>query len=210
MTGRKRLSRQEAQVQTRERLIEAARRLFVQHGFAGTSLRDIAEEAGYSQGAFYSNFTCKEAVLLELLKRHIDLDDDQIATIVDDRNLTVDAMMDALQTWFERLAKDRTWSVLTIELQLHALRSPTFAESYAGFWQEHERRVAGLVTRTFARLGKAPPAPAEQLAAGLTALANGLVVQESTTRSPRIAATMVAFLKALLAGGSHAHLGRAS
>lgn len=32
-TGRKRLSRQEAQVQTRERLIEAARRLFVQHGF---------------------------------------------------------------------------------------------------------------------------------------------------------------------------------
>ena len=79
MTGRKRLSRQEAQLQTRERLIEAARSLFVQHGFAGTSLRDVAEEAGYSQGAFYSNFTCKKAVLLELLKRHVDLDDDKIA-----------------------------------------------------------------------------------------------------------------------------------
>lgn len=205
MTGRKRLSRQEAQLQTRERLIEAARSLFVQHGFAGTSLRDIAEEAGYSQGAFYSNFTCKEAVLLELLKRHIDLDDDKIATIVEDRNLTVDAMMDALQMWFEQLERDRTWSILTIELQLHALRSPTFAKSYAGFWQEHERRVSELVTRTFARLGKAPPAPAEQLAAGLAALANGLVVQESSVRSSRIAVTVIAFLKALLAAGPNAH-----
>lgn len=83
---RKRLSRPEAQAQTREHLVEAAKRLFIECGFAGTSLRDIAEEAGYSQGAFYSNFPCKEAVLLELLKRHVALEDDKIETIVADRN----------------------------------------------------------------------------------------------------------------------------
>ncbi len=149
-------------------------------------------------------------MLLELLRRHVDLDDKEIAAIVEDGSLTVDAMIVALQTWFERLEKDRTWSVLTIELQLHALRSPTFAESYASFWQEHERRVARLVSRTFARLGKEPPAPVEQLAAGLTALANGLAVQENTTHSTSIAATVIAFLKALLAAGSNTHLGHAA
>ena len=70
-TPRKRLSREESQAQTRMRLIETARQLFVEHGYGGTSIRDIADGAGYSQGAFYSNFASKEDVLLELSLIHI-------------------------------------------------------------------------------------------------------------------------------------------
>lgn len=102
---RKRLSRPEAQAQTREHLVEAAKRLFIECGFAGTSLRDIAEEAGYSQGAFYSNFPCKEAVLLELLKRHVALEDDEIETIVADRNHSPEQILAKLEEWLTRFEK---------------------------------------------------------------------------------------------------------
>ena len=70
-TARKRLSREESQAQTRERLIDTAQQLFVANGYGGASIRDIANKAGYSQGAFYSNFASKEDVLLELLRRHM-------------------------------------------------------------------------------------------------------------------------------------------
>lgn len=201
---RKRLSRQEAQVQTRERLIEAARQLFVERGFGGTSLRDIAEQAGYSQGAFYSNFTCKEAVLLELLKRHVAVEDNQLDAIMGNEERTIDQILVELETRFETLKQKKDWSILAVELQLHALRSPTFAESYACFWREHEQRVASLIGRMFARLGTKPPAQTGRLAIGFMALINGLVVQESVSSPARIAPTLSMFLRAVIAAGSNA------
>jgi AcrR family transcriptional regulator len=199
MIRRERLSRQEAQNQTRERLIEAARQLFIRSGFAGTSLRDIATEAGFSQGAFYSNFPCKEAVLFELLKRHVALDDRHLDAIVGDSERSLDQILAVLKSWFEKFERDRDWSILTVELQLHASRSPTFAESHARFWLEHEQRVAQLLSRTFAHCGKVVPAHPTQLAAGLMALANGLAVQENAKHPPRTAATISLFLQALVA-----------
>src|SRR2546430_13605082 len=65
-----RLNREESQARTRERLIEAARSEIVKKGFALASVRDIADAAGFSQGAFYSNFPDKEAILLELVQQH--------------------------------------------------------------------------------------------------------------------------------------------
>ena len=63
-----RLSREESRLQTRAHLLAAAKRLFVDRGFGATSLRDIAAEAGYTQGAFYSNFASKEALFIELIR----------------------------------------------------------------------------------------------------------------------------------------------
>ena len=65
-----RLSREESQARTRNLLIEAARDEIVKKGFAQASVRDIADAAGFSLGAFYSNFPEKEAILLELVQRH--------------------------------------------------------------------------------------------------------------------------------------------
>ena len=69
--NRRRLSRDELQALTRERLLEATRDLVAERGIGGASVRDIAEAAGYSQGAFYSNFQRKEDILIELLRRHM-------------------------------------------------------------------------------------------------------------------------------------------
>lgn len=65
---RRRLTRDEAQAETRRELLRAASRLFLRNGFVSTSLSDIAEEAGVTKGAVYSNFASKEDLFLTLLR----------------------------------------------------------------------------------------------------------------------------------------------
>ena len=57
---RKRLGRAEKKAATRAALLEAAARVFGRGGFYGASVEEIAEEAGFSRGAVYSNFESKE------------------------------------------------------------------------------------------------------------------------------------------------------
>src|ERR1700712_1610106 len=64
-----RLTREESRDQTRERLVAAARTMFIKKGFVATSGEDIAMAAGYTRGAFYSNFGSKADLLIELLRR---------------------------------------------------------------------------------------------------------------------------------------------
>ena len=67
MKSRKRLTRQESKEVTRTRLIEAAERVFVRRGFDEASVEEISESAGYSRGAFYSNFESKEQLFLAVI-----------------------------------------------------------------------------------------------------------------------------------------------
>jgi AcrR family transcriptional regulator len=52
---------------TRARLVETAYALFLKKGFHGTSLRDIAEEAGVAVGGIYNHFQDKEEIFAMVL-----------------------------------------------------------------------------------------------------------------------------------------------
>jgi len=65
----RRLTRDEQRHQTRERLMDAAEQLFAERGIGDTSIELIAETAGFSRGAFYSNFDGREALVLALIER---------------------------------------------------------------------------------------------------------------------------------------------
>jgi AcrR family transcriptional regulator len=69
MKARKRLTREASKELTRTRLIEAAEMLFIRKGFDGASVEDISEMAGYTRGAFYSNFDDKDQVFLAVIDR---------------------------------------------------------------------------------------------------------------------------------------------
>jgi AcrR family transcriptional regulator len=60
------------ELSTRERIVTAARRLFAQRGYRGTSVGDIEAAAGLSprSGALYKHFASKEAVLRAVMDRH--------------------------------------------------------------------------------------------------------------------------------------------
>ena len=53
---------------TRQRLLEAAGRVFAAKGYEGASVSDIAAAAGFTKGAFYASFASKEEVFLEIAR----------------------------------------------------------------------------------------------------------------------------------------------
>jgi AcrR family transcriptional regulator len=61
-----------ANLSTRDRLIESARYLFWERGFAGTSMADLLAHAGVNSGSFYHFFESKEALLRVVLEGYID------------------------------------------------------------------------------------------------------------------------------------------
>lgn len=56
---------------TRERLINSARYLFWERGFAGTSMADLLAHAEVNSGSFYHFFESKEALLREVLNQYL-------------------------------------------------------------------------------------------------------------------------------------------
>ena len=67
--ARKRLTREESRDQTNQRLLEAAAHVIAKKGFAAASVEDIAAHAGYTRGAFYSNFKSKSDLFIALLSQ---------------------------------------------------------------------------------------------------------------------------------------------
>jgi AcrR family transcriptional regulator len=125
-----RLNREESQARTRELLIEAARSEIVKKGFALASVRDIADAAGFSQGAFYSNFPDKEAILLELVQQHQTEERARIEAALKSAEGNAASAMAGIEKWSATVNSDPGFAVLAIELQLQALRSPGFAATY--------------------------------------------------------------------------------
>ena len=56
---------------TRERLVESARHLFWERGYAGTSMADLLAHSGVNSGSFYHFFESKEALLREVLETYL-------------------------------------------------------------------------------------------------------------------------------------------
>jgi len=95
MKARKRLTREESKELTRARLIDAAEKIFIRRGFDEASVDEISEMAGYSRGAFYSNFDNKEQLFLAVIDRR--------------RPKPLDEVLDQVPESFERMAAARQW-----------------------------------------------------------------------------------------------------
>lgn len=151
--GGVRLSRDEKRAQTREALIDAAARVFARQGFHGASLDEIAEAAGFSKGAIYSNFESKEDLFLQVLDHH---DRQQRASLsgVLARGATLEERLRALGEWFDRtVEQERDWSLLTLEFSMYAARNPSLREALAAQHHSSQRAVAELIERQSADLG---------------------------------------------------------
>jgi AcrR family transcriptional regulator len=194
---RTRLSREESQAQTRERLLAAARVEVIRNGFAGASVRDISEAAGYSQGAFYSNFLDKEAIMLELLRRYMREEVEQLRTIVD--GVSGKEALERLETWARSLNAEVDWAMLALELQLHARRSPSFATEYDKVFEAHGSELGRIVAGFYAAQHRKPQLDPRELAAGFMALAHGLALQRRRDNEAPAGRLIMTFLRALVA-----------
>jgi AcrR family transcriptional regulator len=163
---------------TRDRVLEAASAVFAERGFHGASVEDICERAGFTRGAFYSNFASKDDLVLELSSR-------QAGTLVE-RIRTAAAREDAsaeelLRDVFAALSddarrKDR-WLVLTTEFTLHAIREPGARRAWAAQQRRIREALVTVVDEAVSRRGLTLPMPTELFVRVAMALVHGSLTQ---------------------------------
>jgi AcrR family transcriptional regulator len=193
-----RLNREESQARTRSLLIEAARREIVKKGFATASIRDIAEAAGFSLGAIYSNFPDKEAILLELIQQHQTEERARIEGVLARAGKDAAAAMAGVKKWAETVNADPDLGVLAIELQLHARRNPAFAEVYGEMNRKHRAALGAMIAQLFELFGKKVPGEPSEIATGLATLSRGLALAPAGSDTHRDGRIVLTFLKALI------------
>jgi AcrR family transcriptional regulator len=178
---RKRLTRTESRLETKTRLLESAAQLFARGGYEGASVDLIAESAGYSKGAFYSNFDSKEAIFLELLDAHKRREIEGLAQILsqDATGPELLALIRDSEGWRD---SDLDLGLLSAEFQLQACRDKKFAKVYSKLHRTHRDTMAGLVSKLFAKLDRVPPSDPSTLADIIMALTSGLSLQGSSTQ----------------------------
>src|SRR3978361_631567 len=100
------------QAETREKLLESARAAFGRKGFASATIDEIAEGAGFSRGAFYSNFSTKEDVAGELMGRQMALDGARIAAVVGVAEGPPESLAERLREAFPLTERISDWELL--------------------------------------------------------------------------------------------------
>jgi AcrR family transcriptional regulator len=137
-----RLTRSERAALTRRGLLDVAERRFYRDGYHGTSLDDIAEEAGYTKGAVYSAYQSKAGLFLALLDEVIDRRLEETRRLLEAHE-TGEAKLAALgrQPVDERNA---SFALLSIEFLVHAARDPTLLADFAERYQRLRASLAAL------------------------------------------------------------------
>ncbi len=177
---RKRETRAEKQARTRTELIGAAAKVFARRGYDRASVEEIAEEAGYSHGAVYSNFAGKADLFLAVFEEYMaervrELAETQTA-LPDDAPLEARARALADQ-WMERLGRDRESVLLHMEFIAHGDRDPELAGRFGTRSAAMREAVARYIESFTAEEGRELPISADDLAMVLRALGIGLAIE---------------------------------
>lgn len=142
---------------TRARLLTAASAAFAQEGLDKASVESICDRAGFSRGAFYSNFASKEDVLVQVYSAHVERQMHsavQLAAREDVRpQQIVEGFFDA---WARSPEELQQLYLVQIEFMMLAIRD----EQARSVWVRLQHRmfvqldaiVAGLVARRDLRL----------------------------------------------------------
>jgi AcrR family transcriptional regulator len=176
----KRLTRKEKQAETRTRLLDAAEQVFLRRGLQGSSVEEIAAEAGFTRGAFYSNFKSKDELFVELLHARVY---DRYAELAEQSQSQPGSPREQLRWGIEQMRKMYEgelgqWLLrLWLECLTQAARDQEFRKLAATFWSGNRALLTEGAKSAFEEAGRKAPLPPKEIATAMIALDVGLVVQ---------------------------------
>ncbi|MFI9243458.1 TetR/AcrR family transcriptional regulator [Streptomyces sp. NPDC053086] len=190
-------------VRTRARLLDAAFAVFAAKGFGRVSIEEVCEAAGFSRGAFYSNFTTLDELFFALYQERADLIAAQVTDALgqDGPDLDVPAAVDRVT---EVLLLDVDWLLVKTDFLVHAARDPAVARALLDHRARLREAIADRLLR--ARGHTALPAvlgDADGAAHAVVAAYDGVTTQLLLDRDVDTArAWLKQLLTALLTDGS--------
>ncbi|OBF08258.1 TetR family transcriptional regulator [Mycobacterium sp. ACS4054] len=115
--------------EVRDRILDAASKVFAAEGFAGATIDAIGQAAGFTKGAVYSNFESKDELFLALLDREFELRGEQIAIALDRSDGdTAAAAGEVSRSVLDSVRDHSDYYVLLVEYWLRAQRDPQLRE----------------------------------------------------------------------------------
>jgi AcrR family transcriptional regulator len=170
---RVRLSREESRQQTQQRLIDAAQSVIAKKGLAGTSVEDIAAAAGYTRGAFYSNFRGKSDLFIELLRRdHRQAHDTMSELLVAD--LAPEQLEQRVIQMYAQLYRNNEGFMNWTEARMLSARDARFRNKLNALMIEKRDFIAAFIEHFYARVGIPAAAPPKEMAMGFMSLVEGV------------------------------------
>jgi len=115
-------------VEVRERILDAASKVFAAEGFAGATIDAIGQAAGFTKGAVYSNFDSKDELFLALLDREFELRGAQIVTALEGGSDITTAANELSRSVLDSVHGHADYYVLFVEYWLRAVRDPQLRE----------------------------------------------------------------------------------
>jgi AcrR family transcriptional regulator len=183
-------------VHTRALLLEHAERLFVEHGYQQVSIGDICEAAGFTRGAFYSNFSTKDDVMLALFDQHAG---QRLSRL--HKQLAAAATQAGAQEAITELLRlepdERGFILLFLEFRLHAARNTALAAKL----DVYDRAFTGALARRISAQPWARGHDADDLARTLLAAREGVLAR--TVRGDATATEMITSASTVAAAVLH-------
>jgi AcrR family transcriptional regulator len=135
---------------TRARLLTAAYEVFCELGFQATTVENICTRAGFTRGAFYSNFSTTDELFLALWDQQADRILEGARALIDLVDERPDPLTVAQAALVDLELVQPRWFVLNTEFFLHALRHPDVAEELSRH-RTRLRRELGEMLEVFLR-----------------------------------------------------------
>lgn len=167
------MKRADRKARTRDELVHAAARIFGERGFHAARLEDVAEHAGYSTGAIYSNFAGKEDLFLAVLERQVAAHVRDLRAAVEPESEAENRIAAAAAQWLDEQRRGQRAFLLFVELWAYAARNPRFRRRFVDRVRSLRDATASLIAAADVPL-KLPP---DELAVIANALTNGLALE---------------------------------
>lgn len=166
-------------VDTRDRILESAARVFAQKSFQGSSLDEVAADAGLTKGAVYWHFKSKSDLFFALLDSRFRQEfDEHLPEALARESAHADpkeGLKELLGSVVDRVEHDPDWPRLFLEFMGQA-REPEVRKRLASAYEDSWRMSAGLIAHQHRLRGQTPPADPELMAIFWSALMDGLIL----------------------------------
>ncbi len=160
--------------EVRARVLEAARGVFAERGFAGASTDLVAAAAGFTKGAVYSNFGSKDELFLALMAAEAAA---RVAAVEEALAATTDLPGALAAVGGELSRPDAAWQLLYLEFWQRAVRDPAVRTAFVASRRELRGRVAEVVERFLADHPVQTGWDAGRLTVVILALTHGLALE---------------------------------
>jgi len=171
--NRKRMTREDSRDQTTQRLLDAAQKLIAKKGLSAASVEDIAEAAGYTRGAFYSNFSSKGDLFIELLRRDHQKTNAEFTALRSDE-LPLEYIQERTRAIYGQLYRDNETFMNWTEARMLAARDTKFRTKLNALLMEKRAQIAEFIDYFYRRAGVTPPVPTTAIAMGFMSLVEGV------------------------------------